>query len=988
MATSNVLIVGLKGLGVEIAKNVILAGVKSVALLDDGLTTTSDLGSQFYLQATDVGKPRAQSSLKRLAGLNQYVKVSVVSGAVNPALLREYNVVVLTERTTKEQITVNQFCHENGIGFISSDIRGLFASVFVDLGEKHRIWDQNGQQELRGLITDVSTAEAGVVTTEGLHGLQDGDHVTFEEVEGMTELNDSDPRPIKVVGPYAFSIEDTRNYNKYSGTKGYFQQVKVPTSMSFVPLEASIIKPKFAGDDIMGQSMPLHCLYHGLNQFQESSGRLPLPDSDRDSKEVTDLALAFSKKNFPNLTLDAEYLRKLARCAGASISPMAAFMGGVVGQEVLKACSGTFSPSHQHFYYESFQSLPDDVLDIKEYSPTGDRYDDYRAVFGASLHSKMQKLNYFLVGAGAIGCEMLKNWALMGVASDPKQGKVTLTDMDQIEKSNLNRQFLFRPSDVGSLKSTCAAREAINMNPSFKVQAQANRVGPDTENVYNDDFWEQVDGVVTALDNVDARLYLDQRCLFFQKPMVDSGTLGTKGNTQVVAPFLTESYGSQTDPPEASIPICTLKHFPNKIEHTIQWARDLFEGWFVQGPLEVNSFLSTPSYMEDIEAEENTQVTKLETLNRLLVTERPLTFEACIDWARNQFESYFNHSIRQLLISFPLDSKTKEDGQFWSGRKRPPTPLDFDAKDPLHMDFVVSAANLYAHSFGLKGHEDEKIFHAQLSKTKVKPFVPNTSLKIPENDAEAKEMSEAASTFKNHEQEVADLRASLPTPSSLAGFQLISSEFEKDVDSNFHIAFITACSNCRARNYKIKEESRHQTKFIAGKIIPAIATTTALVTGLVCLELYKLVQKKQVEAYRNTYVNLAISLFTWSEPQPPSYTKSVLKDKGDWKWSIWDRLEVNEGDITMGQFIKHIKDKHGLTITMISHGKSMLYYDFGMGLKKDVKKRMKHPLVKVVRDVAKTIIEPETKYIILECICMDDDGEDVDIPYVVFKFRQ
>ena len=60
--------------------------------------------------------------------------------------------------------------------------------------------------------------------------------------------------------------------------------------------------------------------------------------------------------------------------------------------------------------------------------------------------------------------------------------------------------------------------------------------------------------------------------------MVDSGTLGTKANSQVVIPFETESYGSSRDPPEESIPICTLKNFPNKIEHTIQWARDLFEG--------------------------------------------------------------------------------------------------------------------------------------------------------------------------------------------------------------------------------------------------------------------------------------------------------------------------------------------------------------------------------------------------------------------------
>lgn len=63
---------------------------------------------------------------------------------------------------------------------------------------------------------------------------------------------------------------------------------------------------------------------------------------------------------------------------------------------------------------------------------------------------------------------------------------------------------------------------------------------------------------------------MDRRCVYYRKPLLESGTLGTKGNIQVVIPFLTESYSSSQDPPEKSIPICTLKNFPNAIEHTLQ----------------------------------------------------------------------------------------------------------------------------------------------------------------------------------------------------------------------------------------------------------------------------------------------------------------------------------------------------------------------------------------------------------------------------------
>src|SRR6266498_4101822 len=65
-------------------------------------------------------------------------------------------------------------------------------------------------------------------------------------------------------------------------------------------------------------------------------------------------------------------------------------------------------------------------------------------------------------------------------------------------------------------------------------------------------------------------LYMDQRCVFYRKPLLESGTLGTKGNTQVVIPNLTESYASSQDPPEKETPSCTVRHFPNVINHTIQ----------------------------------------------------------------------------------------------------------------------------------------------------------------------------------------------------------------------------------------------------------------------------------------------------------------------------------------------------------------------------------------------------------------------------------
>jgi ubiquitin-activating enzyme E1 len=221
---------------------------------------------------------------------------------------------------------------------------------------------------------------------------------------------------------------------------------------------------------------------------------------------------------------------------------------------------------------------------------------------------------------------------------------------------------------------------------------------------------------------------------------------------------------------------------------------------------------------------------------------------------------------------------------------QPPAPLSFDLSDPLHQEFIVAVASMRAATFQLPvapGDLDPPALAAALAGLRVDEFQPQDGVTIATTEEEAKNegkqptaasssSSASASGIVDVDAQCDALLRALPTPAQLpSGFGMKAMAFEKDDDA--HMRVVAAAGNLRARNYKIPEADLHAARGIAGKITPAIATTTALVTGFICMEMYKLLQDKPVTAYANTFSSLAVNLYTSMEPQPPNTTTSTVK---------------------------------------------------------------------------------------------------------------
>ncbi|KAF8821831.1 hypothetical protein IE077_000174 [Cardiosporidium cionae] len=1189
LRNSKVLIAGLQGTGAEIAKNLILMGVQQVTLYDNDAVQFSDLSSSFCVSEKDVKHPRAERSVKILQELSSFSKVEVIKDLpLNRKFLAQFDVIVVVNWNHKKAIHLNHLCrslHSQNLSnnsdsieatsttkkplFVSVGYRGVFGYIFNDFGDNFEIKVSTDAIPTISRITEISYGQrtffscnideqtpdfyflnwihsslsSAVYTAytrfKGRHGLQTGDFVKFygsPECLSLYSLDSKKLHEIQVHSATTFSLPiDSSRWASYSGGLS-IENVMLPKYVSFQPLEEALKQPTFLTIDVKKEDQHERVQNGFLvyDLYLEKYGRPPRSGHKGDALKFHQLW----KKYFPK-TFQSTFAECFAKIARGDLAPMATFLGGTAAQEIIKALTHVFTPIQQFLVFDAMETLPDPLPSSKACTPLHSRYDGQIGVFGRDSLSQLARLNVFIVGAGAIGCETLKTLALMGVSTHRRTVReyvymqcydlvtqilswlthcglfsqhvlhrwkrqqrrlkqmqcISLADMDSVEESNLSRQFLFRKGDIYRSKARVAAQRLKYINPYTRVTPYIEKVGKETENCFNDVFWEEhVDVVYTALDNIPSRLYVDARCLFYGIPLLESGTLGTKGNTQVIVPHLTEPYGNAVDADTDQIPLCTIRGFPVAPEHALHWAMDAYKKSFVQRNRLVSLFLKDPvgTLLQHCEQGLESMHTLLEELADELLLGHVATIEDCIAWADSTFSEFFYYNVKRLLQELPSEELAEKSKKFGS-----PISLQLTRSDPLHFSFVEAAAILRSKAYNIT-------LPAEGLKSRIRNFTPRAGrMPMPRHRLASLGIADASSSFsiplhrrrlyydfyrtklksdlplsdiyllllvylaeqpylerelyEDIQKEawnrfgkknvtfsstpihstlhrmisaipmdasrvtllddslnllmrlVSFLESGISSPTFITGCngttfstgelempnlgstehghaypwsQQISIPLEMELDMNqqVHLQFISACSNLRSRNFNIPELTLAQAQQIAAQIIPAIATVTAVVSALSCLELYKLVQlgycnKKYISRdsstifsiavkeckkrflrnfvipkaistltrgsttnsparthllrFKNCFINLGVPLFAMSHPlgSPKAWINTGKLAKQE--YTAWEYFTIDcDRDLFLHEFLDSIEEKLGISVEMISSGDVVLYSTF------------------------------------------------------------
>uniref|UniRef100_A0A8C7ATL1 SUMO-activating enzyme subunit 1 n=1 Tax=Neovison vison TaxID=452646 RepID=A0A8C7ATL1_NEOVI len=350
LRASRVLLVGMKGLGAEIAKNLILAGVKGLTMLDPEQVSPEDPGAQFLIRTGSVGRNRAEASLERAQNLNPMVDVKVDTENIEKkpeSFFTQFDAVCLTCCSRDVIIKVDQICHKNSIKFFTGDVFGYHGYTFANLGEHEFVEEKTKVAKVsQGVEDGPDTKRAKLDSSETTMVKK---KVVFCSVKDALEVDwrsDKAKAALKRTTSDYFLLQD----NSHGNVLCHLQSVRAVGREQQMP-RVKVMCHSSAGLE-KSPCLPAAC-DQVLLKFRTDKGRDPSSDTFGEDSE---LLLQIRNDVLDSLGVSPDLLPEdFVRYCFSEMAPVCAVVGGILAQEIVKALSQRDPPHNNFFFFDGMK---------------------------------------------------------------------------------------------------------------------------------------------------------------------------------------------------------------------------------------------------------------------------------------------------------------------------------------------------------------------------------------------------------------------------------------------------------------------------------------------------------------------------------------------------------------------------------------------------------------------------------------------------------
>ena len=701
----------------------------------------------------------------------------------NLDLLKEFNIVIITTLIQMSQAEkINEFCRKKNKGFIYACQIGIMSFLFEDFGNNFIVYDKTGKKCKKYFIKSITNACPGIVEISPIEiieegkkrkkylELETGDYVIFKEVSGMVELNDTPPRPIRVLSKNKFTIEETTRYDEFTGL-GTVEEIKIPFPVKFLPLSQALkciyfeenqkndiigndkivdekifdidyeemidneIKKQFddnlswmnifnvsdRNESLMSNSNPqMHLALLVIHNYYSIYNSLPKYIEQQNNKvclEISSRIFNMAKEKKEEWTkdineIDNQLLSNIFKYCEFSFIPYIQFFGGIVTQETLKYI-GLYKPAGQWVYFNLMELMNNKIPFIGNEQILNDigakQNLEQFMIYNKEKLKLLNNSKIVIIGFNDVGFELLNLFISLNLGKN-------LTILDK----NKNQNY----SNICKLKS-------LN---NFQIITESTLENDISEK----EWWKNSKIIIDALSykyNKKEKQLLIINSKKQNKILITVNSNKSIGSFELVLPIGLEKKRNIYNPVDEiitpngnNIKQNSLFNYQEEakyiniinLKQSLNYIENIFENYFNISIKYLNELIKRKEseqdiskYIDDLILKENNNGKILKLIRHLkkLVSIKAgiVSFDSIVLIACEIFQEFFQFPIDEIFFKYPEDFiELGKHKKFWTGKRHPPKAIILDINNEDHFQVLSLIVCFFCHILEYKDFEKKK----------------------------------------------------------------------------------------------------------------------------------------------------------------------------------------------------------------------------------------------------------------------------------------